>query len=122
MVDSPICLSYLYPKDVHTSTSVASNKADVETGNAISRSVTTTTITTDTVAEEKRRSMQPVDDEVLMMKRCPHVFHSRCLATWFLRRKYDCPVCRTPYYQEVEEMVPNEDYRIPPTIPVVAFW
>ncbi|KAI0376498.1 hypothetical protein F5Y04DRAFT_266179 [Hypomontagnella monticulosa] len=120
--ECPICLSYLYPKDVRSSTSIASNQTDLEAGSAIARTITTTTTTTDAVAEEKRQSMQPIDDEVLMMKRCPHLFHSRCLATWFLRKKYDCPVCRTPYYQVVEDMVPNEDYRIPPTLPVVAFW
>ncbi|KAI1372755.1 hypothetical protein F4677DRAFT_431431 [Hypoxylon crocopeplum] len=119
--ECPICLAYLYPADVQASTSVVGNKADLEAGNGISR--TTTTTTTDVTAEEKKRQrMQPVDDEVLKLKRCRHVFHARCLATWFLRKKYECPVCRTPYYQVVDDTDVEEDYRIPPTLPAVAFW
>ncbi|KAH6658536.1 hypothetical protein BKA67DRAFT_656724 [Truncatella angustata] len=43
---------------------------------------------------------QPINDDVVKLKRCQHLFHARCLASWFLRKRYDCPVCRTSYYQE----------------------
>ncbi|KAI1391636.1 uncharacterized protein F4822DRAFT_191942 [Hypoxylon trugodes] len=116
--ECPICLSYLYPKEIPAAATPTTNsEVDLEAG--LSR---TTTSTTDTVTHEKKRqSMQPVDDEVLKLKRCTHIFHARCLATWFLRKKYDCPVCRTPYYQVVPE-VEEEDYRMQATLPVVAFW
>lgn len=119
-MSSPICLGYLYTKDVHTCASEAGDKIDLEAGMGVSR--TTTITTTDVTAQEKKQqSMQPIDDEVLKLKRCTHIFHARCLATWFLRKKYDCPVCRTPYYQVVQEEA-EEDYRIPQSLPAVAFW
>ncbi|KAI0865915.1 hypothetical protein F4860DRAFT_200114 [Xylaria cubensis] len=42
--------------------------------------------------------VQAMDTEVLKINRCGHTFHSRCLVTWFLQGKPDCPVCRTTYY------------------------
>ena len=42
------------------------------------------------------------DDEgndVLTLNSCGHAFHSRCLASWFLIQRYDCPVCRVVYYK-----------------------
>ncbi len=97
---------------------------DLEAGNEISRSTTTTTCAAASNAKEneKRQSMQPIDDEVLKLKRCTHIFHARCLATWFLQRKYECPVCRTPYYQMAQEAELQEEYRMPATLPAVAFW
>ncbi|OTA81203.1 hypothetical protein M434DRAFT_213044 [Hypoxylon sp. CO27-5] len=120
--ECPICLACLYARESRTSTPVRGDKGDLEAGHGISG---TNTTTTDMTAMEKRPSMQPIEDEVLQLKRCRHIFHARCLATWFLRNKYECPVCRTPYYQvapveEVEEL--EEDYRIPTTLPTVAFW
>ncbi|KAI2465192.1 hypothetical protein F4781DRAFT_38136 [Annulohypoxylon bovei var. microspora] len=118
--ECPICLGYLYPKEVRTSTPVAADKVDLEAGNGVSR--TNTTITEVTTVENKDRPMQPIDDDVLKMKRCTHIFHARCLATWFLRKKFDCPVCRTPYYQMIEDTDSVEGYPTPPPMPVVAFW
>ncbi|KAI1773005.1 hypothetical protein F4818DRAFT_130489 [Hypoxylon cercidicola] len=123
--ECPICLGFLYPREARTSTSAASKKGDLdlESGLGAPKATTTTTTTTEiTTQETKDQPIQPIDDEALMLKRCHHIFHARCLATWFLRKKYNCPVCRAPYYQQVEEMEPDEDYRIPPLLPVVAFW
>lgn len=39
------------------------------------------------------------DDDVLTLNSCRHAFHSRCLASWFLMERYDCPVCRVVYYR-----------------------
>lgn len=39
------------------------------------------------------------DDEVLTLNSCGHAFHSRCLASWFLMERFDCPVCRVVYYE-----------------------
>lgn len=117
--ECPICLACLYAREVRTSTPVKGDNGDLEAGHGISA---TTTTTVDVTAMEKRPSIQPIEDEVLKLKRCRHIFHARCLATWFLRNKYECPVCRTPYYQVAQEDEPEEDYRIPTTLPTVAFW
>ncbi|KAK7752157.1 hypothetical protein SLS62_005901 [Diatrype stigma] len=37
-------------------------------------------------------------DAVLTLRSCRHTFHKRCLASWCLRWRYDCPVCREPYH------------------------
>ncbi|KEZ39074.1 hypothetical protein SAPIO_CDS10459 [Scedosporium apiospermum] len=38
------------------------------------------------------------DVEILKLKSCGHWFHARCLSSWFLIDRYDCPVCRKPYW------------------------
>ncbi|KAK2015046.1 hypothetical protein LZ32DRAFT_602743 [Colletotrichum eremochloae] len=48
-------------------------------------------------------SMKPSDDDVLTLKGCQHAFHANCLSLWFLIDRYDCPVCRNPYWQSREE-------------------
>ncbi|KAI1414448.1 hypothetical protein F5Y13DRAFT_158580 [Hypoxylon sp. FL1857] len=117
--ECPICLAYLYPREVRTSASIRGNEGDLEAGRGISGTITTTT---DGATVEKCPSVQPIEDEALKLKRCRHIFHARCLATWFLRNKYECPVCRTPYYQAAPEDDLEEDYHIPTTLPTVAFW
>ncbi|KAI0835175.1 hypothetical protein F5Y06DRAFT_276889 [Hypoxylon sp. FL0890] len=117
--ECPICLADLYARDARTSIPVEGDQVDLEAGHGISEA--TTTKADVTITEKKCPSIQPNDDEVLKMKRCTHIFHARCLATWFLRNKYECPVCRTPYYQ-VASVDDLEDYSIPTTLPTVAFW
>ncbi|TDZ13767.1 hypothetical protein Cob_v013104 [Colletotrichum orbiculare MAFF 240422] len=34
--------------------------------------------------------------------RCQHAFHAKCLSSWFLIERYDCPVCRSQYWQTRE--------------------
>ncbi|OTB18188.1 hypothetical protein K445DRAFT_9154 [Daldinia sp. EC12] len=117
--ECPICLAHLYPNNSRPSTSAADHGADLEAGNGISRSATIITVASD-AAVEKHKPTQPIHDEVLKMKRCRHVFHAKCLATWFLRKEYRCPVCRVTYYQAEEET--EEDYRIPALLPVAVVW
>ncbi|KAL0943174.1 uncharacterized protein CTRU02_201060 [Colletotrichum truncatum] len=38
------------------------------------------------------------DDEILTLKICQHAFHAKCLSSWFLIERYDCPVCRSQYW------------------------
>lgn len=38
------------------------------------------------------------DDTVITLKKCHHSFHSRCLTSWFLTNRYDCPICRTVFW------------------------
>ena len=39
------------------------------------------------------------DVEILKLKSCGHWFHARCLSSWFLIDRYDCPVCRKSYWE-----------------------
>jgi len=38
-------------------------------------------------------------DDVLTLNSCGHAFHARCLASWFMIERFDCPVCRVVYYR-----------------------
>lgn len=40
-----------------------------------------------------------VQDDVLTLDTCGHSFHFKCLSSWFLIERHDCPVCRVPYYK-----------------------
>ncbi|KUI59764.1 RING-H2 finger protein ATL54 [Cytospora mali] len=37
-------------------------------------------------------------DDVVSLRICQHTFHARCLTTWFMTERYDCPVCRAVYW------------------------
>lgn len=37
---------------------------------------------------------------MLTLHTCGHSFHAKCLTPWFLLSRYDCPICRKPYYWE----------------------
>lgn len=37
--------------------------------------------------------------EILKLRSCGHWFHARCLSSWFLIDRYDCPVCRKSYWE-----------------------
>ncbi|KAF6809818.1 hypothetical protein CSOJ01_06649 [Colletotrichum sojae] len=42
------------------------------------------------------------NDDILTLKNCQHAFHAKCLSSWFLIERYDCPVCRSQYWQTRE--------------------
>ncbi|TDZ38261.1 hypothetical protein C8035_v006839 [Colletotrichum spinosum] len=44
----------------------------------------------------------PPDDDILTLNTCQHAFHAKCLSSWFLIERYDCPVCRSQYWQTRE--------------------
>ncbi|KAK2043169.1 hypothetical protein LZ31DRAFT_335514 [Colletotrichum somersetense] len=50
-----------------------------------------------------KKYMKASDDDILTLKGCRHAFHARCLSSWFLIQRYDCPVCRNPYWLSREE-------------------
>ncbi|KAK7911158.1 hypothetical protein PG985_013639 [Apiospora marii] len=141
----PICLASLYglpPNEAEASE--CDPEGDLESGTLKKKPTVKETSASDDVAEmaeaaktkvmsklqrPKRSSWrpQPIDDEILKMRRCPHMFHARCLATWFLMKRYDCPVCRAAYYQnsnESEESLSGRETVQPATlgIPVLPFW
>ncbi|KAI1340762.1 hypothetical protein F5Y15DRAFT_32073 [Xylariaceae sp. FL0016] len=127
--DCPICLSFLYSSEGEAeaeSGARAQTESDLEAGQGVSGVVTKPTAISPVAAssKEKRCSIPRSKDDVVKMKRCSHMFHARCLATWFLREKYACPVCRTPYYQPVGDLESDVDYRYryEVAIPAVPFW
>jgi len=48
--------------------------------------------------DEDPAADEEVADDILTLNVCGHVFHSRCLASWFLMDRFDCPMCRVQYY------------------------
>ncbi|KAH8664438.1 hypothetical protein BX600DRAFT_436984 [Xylariales sp. PMI_506] len=112
--DCPICLASLYQD-----TTEGLQDVDLETG--LSRTSTAYTGSTGAKGGElERLEAQPLDDEILKLKKCQHMFHARCLATWFLRH-------RTTYYQVVEPsdqpgLSRDPSYVQIPPMAVVPFW
>jgi hypothetical protein len=39
-------------------------------------------------------------DEVVTLQQCRHAFHARCIQHWFLTERYDCPVCRSVFWEK----------------------
>ncbi|KAH6953675.1 hypothetical protein BKA56DRAFT_504588 [Ilyonectria sp. MPI-CAGE-AT-0026] len=37
------------------------------------------------------------DSDIVRRLSCGHVFHSGCIASWYLRHHYTCPVCMSCY-------------------------
>lgn len=102
----------------------AEKRRGVETGLAPPPSTATRAAK---ASNEKHAKNTPPEagDGVLKMKKCRHMYHARCLATWFLQRRYDCPVCRVQYYQHVEEEeAPSREMLSPSTVglPALPFW
>jgi hypothetical protein len=46
------------------------------------------------------------EDDILSLNTCRHAFHAKCLASWFLIDRYDCPVCRTVYFVKRRPSLP----------------
>lgn len=91
----PICLSSLsstpnlaYPKPAHVprrqsehDTSPAPSDADADADGSCCGA-----------ADGSRR-----DSGILVLNRCHHAFHLRCLSSWFEYRHYRCPLCQASY-------------------------
>ncbi|RSM05646.1 hypothetical protein CEP52_006118 [Fusarium oligoseptatum] len=52
-----------------------------------------------TAAQSNGTNLDMEDDDILTLNTCGHSFHSKCLSSWFLIERHDCPVCRTAYYK-----------------------
>ncbi|KAI1086745.1 hypothetical protein F5B19DRAFT_478064 [Rostrohypoxylon terebratum] len=120
-----ICLARFYHSEARDSAStVVAGEVDLEAGDGVTRIQTATTEAT--TVEGTDRPMQPINDEVLKLNGCIHLFHARCLTTWFLQKQYRCPVCRTIYYHGAEHEAEDEDavefYPMPPPLPILGFW
>ncbi|KAK1637967.1 hypothetical protein BDP81DRAFT_215824 [Colletotrichum phormii] len=70
---------------------------------------------------------EPSEDDILTLKNCQHTFHAKCLSSWFLIERFDCPVCRSQYWQTRETRaraatapappVPESESGITPPVP-----
>ena len=43
---------------------------------------------------------------------CSHAFHQNCLLDWCSRENYDCPVCRTTFWDPEKSMGKNEEKKM----------
>lgn len=50
------------------------------------------------------------EQDILRLKACGHEFHAQCLISWFIIRKYSCPICRAWYYGKNAELKLNEEH------------
>lgn len=118
---SPICIGPLVPEPVHavnadprpilekvsTVTSHETNDKpgpSVQTTDKPGPSVQTTDKSSPSVQTTAGPSVQTTneaEDDIMTINTCGHSFHSKCLSSWFLIERYDCPVCRVPYYKGI---------------------
>lgn len=98
---SPICIGPLVPEPVHTVnadprpilekvSTVTSHESQAKPGPSVQ------------TADKSGPSVKTTDeaeDDIMTINTCGHSFHSKCLSSWFLIERYDCPVCRVPYYK-----------------------
>ncbi|KAF2793314.1 hypothetical protein K505DRAFT_362117 [Melanomma pulvis-pyrius CBS 109.77] len=60
--------------------------------------------TTETISSSKHASISNLSlsdkEEILKLRACGHEFHAECLTSWFVIRKYSCPICRAIYYSK----------------------
>ncbi|QGI66702.1 hypothetical protein CEK26_010659 [Fusarium fujikuroi] len=105
---SPICIGPLVPEPVHTVNAdprpileKVSTVTSHETNDKPGPSVQTTDKSGPSVQTTAGPSVHTdeAEDDIMTINACGHSFHSKCLSSWFLIERYDCPVCRVPYYK-----------------------
>lgn len=98
---SPICIGPLVPEPVHTRS---------EAAHPVPEDITSVTLQSHPFGSYLKKVTSPrertimdeaeaPDSEILTLKSCGHSFHTKCLSSWFLLQRHDCPVCRAPYYK-----------------------
>ena len=40
------------------------------------------------------------EQDILTLHVCLHTFHAACIVSWFLLRRYDCPLCKAHYLDQ----------------------
>ncbi|KAF2137685.1 uncharacterized protein K452DRAFT_97483 [Aplosporella prunicola CBS 121167] len=79
--ECPICLGPLYqPRRRSTDTEPGSQGHESETSHYTQ------------LSNDDR-----FEDDIVALRICDHHFHSACLITWYLSKRYDCPLCRRLY-------------------------
>ncbi|KAI1313252.1 hypothetical protein F5Y03DRAFT_390272 [Xylaria venustula] len=100
--ECPICLA-TFSKKSRENLQTRDGNVDLESGEGSPKTKTIMAMLTASTKWIRRHSIpppidDPITDEILVINRCGHAFHSRCLVTWFKKKKYDCPICRARYY------------------------
>ncbi|KAI0546711.1 hypothetical protein F4679DRAFT_403784 [Xylaria curta] len=89
--ECPICLSSFGRRSSDIS-SHRDSQVDLEAG------LESETVPASGFVWKNSPALQAMDTEILRLHRCGHAFHARCLLTWVLEGRADCPVCRTIFY------------------------
>ncbi|KAH7145895.1 hypothetical protein B0J13DRAFT_330589 [Dactylonectria estremocensis] len=106
--ECPICIGPLIPEPVHTAGSdpppVLEHVASVTSKNLGTTSEEQCMVEVGRTERpsggaDTRSMSETIDDDILTLNSCGHSFHSKCLSSWFLIERFDCPVCREPYYK-----------------------
>ncbi|KAF4974108.1 hypothetical protein FZEAL_8946 [Fusarium zealandicum] len=112
--ECPICIGPLVPEPAHTVDQDPRPTLDAVSTVTIKKQPISQEIK---VCEASNVEQQPSgnaeDDDIMTLNSCGHSFHSKCLSSWFLIERHDCPVCRVPYYkgaQRRERTLPVSPY------------
>ncbi|KAF7550355.1 hypothetical protein G7Z17_g5768 [Cylindrodendrum hubeiense] len=118
--ECPICIGPLIPEPVHTAGSdplpTLQQVASVTTKNpATSQESCMVEVSRaehpSPEADAQSIRSETVDDDILTLNSCGHSFHCKCLSSWFLIERHDCPVCREPYYKS--NLQRNRTFNVP---------
>ncbi|CEI42055.1 unnamed protein product [Fusarium venenatum] len=94
----PICIGPLVPEPTYTVTQDPRPVLE-HVSTVTSHKTTSQAKSQETVGQTEE--VTDTNDDVLTINACGHSFHSKCLSSWFLIDRYDCPVCRVPYYKGI---------------------
>lgn len=109
---SPICIGPLVPEPAH-----ALNNEPRPTLEEISTATSHKSPNHEAKDSHPETTIQTTEDhkdDILTINACGHSFHSKCLSSWFLIERHDCPVCRVQFYKGAR--------RREPTLHVSPFW
>ncbi|SPJ80206.1 uncharacterized protein FTOL_08598 [Fusarium torulosum] len=111
--ECPICIGPLVPEPAH-----AVNNDPRPTLEEVSTATSHKPANHEAKASHQETAIQtiedPTKDDILTINACGHSFHSKCLSSWFLIERHDCPVCRVQFYKGTR--------RREPTLHVSPFW
>ncbi|CAI6096785.1 unnamed protein product [Clonostachys chloroleuca] len=92
---SPICIGPLVPESPSRFTQTRLLGDETIAHQDVPSRRQSTNLTAGT--QEDCEALTEVDD-VLTINSCGHSFHSKCLISWFLLDRNDCPICRQLFY------------------------
>lgn len=97
---SPICIGPMVPAPIHVKNSEHHELAAAKSNKLSLRRLSDRFDDDDviTVEHDDLNESAPEDLQIVTINACGHSFHAKCLSSWFLMRRYDCPVCRAVYY------------------------
>lgn len=101
LVHSPICLSSFSRKSEEDIHQANRDTNDLETGSVLPgpMRIVIAKVRRQIAIRQGRCADHSIDDEILKIRKCGHTFRAQCLALWFLKGKYECPLCKIRYYK-----------------------